>query len=77
MGILGMAAGALVGTASLVLSLRGWPIERLWFYLLGAAMLVVVGLQLLAFWVITGVLGELSEREARVADDIEGTFRPE
>jgi len=71
-GILAMAAGGAAGAASLVLSLSGWRIERLWFYLLAAAMLVVVGLQLLVFWVIIGVLGELSEREARVAEDLEG-----
>jgi hypothetical protein len=33
-------------------------------------MLVVMGLQLLVFWVITGVLGELSERGDRVAEDM-------
>ena len=71
-GILAIAAGGAAGAVSLVLSLSGWPMERLWFYLLAAAMLVVVGLQLLVFWVIIGVLGELSERETRVAEDMEG-----
>jgi glycosyltransferase involved in cell wall biosynthesis len=71
-GVLAMAAGGATGAVSLVLSLSGWPIERLWFYLLAAAMLVVVGLQLLVFWVIIGVLGELSEREVRVAEDMAG-----
>jgi len=71
-GILAIAAGGVAGTVSLALSLSGWPIERLWFYLLVAAMLVVVGLQLVVFWVIIGVLGELSERETRVAEDMGG-----
>jgi hypothetical protein len=74
-GVVAMVAGSLVAATSLVLSLRGWPIERLWFYLMGAAMLVVMGLQLLVFWVITSVLGELSEREAKVAEDMEPKFR--
>jgi len=69
-GIVAIVGGSLMGAASLFLSLRGWPIERLWFYLLGAAMLVVMGLQLLVFWVIIGVLGELSERGTRVAEDM-------
>ena len=46
--------------------------ERLWFYLLGAAMLVIVGLQLLVFWLIMRVLDELSQRETHVAQDLEG-----
>jgi glycosyltransferase involved in cell wall biosynthesis len=71
-GALAMVSGGAVGAASLALSLGGWPIERLWFYLLGAAMLVVGGLQLLVFWVIIGVLGELRERATRVAEDLEG-----
>jgi glycosyltransferase involved in cell wall biosynthesis len=71
-GVLSGLVGAAVGAVSLVLSLSGWPLERLWFYLLAAAMLVVVGLQLLVFWVIIGVLGELSERASRVAEDMEG-----
>lgn len=70
-GVVAMTGGAFLGAASLALSLRGWPIERLWFYLLGAAMLIVTGLQLLVFWVITSVLGELSERATKVAEDME------
>jgi hypothetical protein len=53
-------------------SLGGWAMERLWFYLLGAAMLVIVGLQLLVFWLIMRVLDELSQRETHVAQDLEG-----
>ncbi len=71
-GALSITAGGAAGAVSVGLSLSGWPIERLWFYLLAAAMSVVVGLQLLVFWVIIGVLGELSERATRVAEDMEG-----
>ena len=72
MGLVGMVLGLAVGVASLSLSLGGWPIERLWLYLLGAAMLLIVGLQLAVFWVIMGVLTELSQREIQVAQDMEG-----
>ncbi len=73
LGLLAMAAGAAIGAASLSLSLGGWDIERLWFYLLGAAMSSLVGLQLMVFWVIMGVLHELSRRELEVARDMEGS----
>jgi len=61
-----------VGVVSLILSLDGWSVDRLWLYLLGAAMLLIVGLQLAVFWVITRVLAELSQREVQVAQDLEG-----
>jgi hypothetical protein len=72
MGLVAIGLGLAVGASSLSLSLGGWSIERLWLYLLGAAMLLVVGLQLAVFWVITRVLAELSQREAQVAQDLEG-----
>ena len=72
MGLAAMVLGLVVGVTSLSFSLGGWPIERLWLYLLGAAMLLMVGLQLAVFWVITRVLAELSQRELQVAQDLEG-----
>jgi hypothetical protein len=71
MGLLGMAAGLAFGVVSLVLGLRGWPIERLWLYLLAGTMLMLVGVQLDVFWVIARVLEELSQREALVQADME------
>jgi len=38
----------------------------------GVAMLLLVGLELAVFWVITRVLAELSQREVQVAQDLEG-----
>jgi hypothetical protein len=72
MGLLAIVLGLVAGAVSLSLSLGGWSIERLWLYLLGAAMLLLVGLQLAVFWVITRVLAELSQREVQVAQDLAG-----
>ena len=71
MGLLGIVSGLAFGVASLVLALRGWPIERLWLYLLAGTVLVLVGIQLGIFWVIVRVLDELSQREALVKADME------
>lgn len=71
-GLLSGLVGLVGGAVSLGLSLGGWPVERLWFYLLGAAMMVIIGLQLTVFWVIMRVLQELSQRETQVAVDLEG-----
>jgi glycosyltransferase involved in cell wall biosynthesis len=72
LGLVAAGLGLATGAGSLTLSLGGWPIERLWLYLLGAAMLLVVGLELAVFWLIMRVLDELSRRETQVAQDLEG-----
>jgi CheY-like chemotaxis protein len=72
MGVTVMALGLAAGAASLGLSLGGWSVERLWFYLLGSAMLFLVGLQLAAFWIVMQVLRDLSCRELQVVQDLKG-----
>ncbi len=69
MGLVGVTSGLAFGVISLVLALRGWPVERLWLYLLTGTMLILVGIQLEVFWVIVRVLDELSQREALVKAD--------
>jgi Glycosyl transferase family 2 len=61
MGGLGLAIAIVSG----LLSTRGWPIERLWLYLTGSAMMMLVGLQLGMAWLMGSVLRELSARELR------------
>jgi glycosyltransferase involved in cell wall biosynthesis len=66
-GAAAAGTGLAVSLASFWLSQRGWPIERLWLYLTGSAMLMLVGLQLGMAWLMGAVLRQLSERElARV-----------
>ena len=72
MGLLGLAAGVGLALMSLVLGLNDWPISRLWFWQLLAAMSALVGLQLLVGWFVMRVLEELSQREMRVAHDMNG-----
>jgi glycosyltransferase involved in cell wall biosynthesis len=73
MGLLGVMSGLAFGVSSLVLGLRGWPIERLWLYLLTGTVLVLAGIQLEVFWVVVRVLDELGQREALVKADMECT----
>ena len=63
-GLVSLVAGVAVSGVSFILSLRGWPIERLWLYLSGSALLILVGLQLALWWLIMSVLAELSGRTA-------------
>ena len=70
MGLLMIATGLAAGLGSFILALRDWPIERLWLYLLAGTMFTLVGLQLVVFWIIARILEELSQREAKVQDDL-------
>jgi glycosyltransferase involved in cell wall biosynthesis len=69
-------AGFIIGTLGLFLSLQGWPIERLWLYLLGSALSILVGFQLLISWLLLGVMRDLSERQSRVEEDLSGPDEP-
>ncbi len=70
MGALGLAAGLGIGVVSLVLGLNGWEIARLWLYLLGSAMFILLGAQLIIYWILLRVLDELSQREILAAKDL-------
>ncbi len=63
LGLAAMTGGVAVGVTSLVLGLNGWEIARLWLYLLGSAMLLLVGMQMVIYWLLLRVLEELSQRE--------------
>lgn len=67
MGLLSLATGILLGLISLILGLNGWNIARLWLYLLASAMLILIGVQLIIYWILLRVLDEISQREIKTA----------
>ncbi len=71
-GLLLTVLGLIVGVTSAVLGISGWDVARLWLWLLGSAMLVLVGVQLLIYWVLLRVLEELSQRDIRSRDEFAG-----
>ena len=70
MGIAAVLLGIVVGLVSLVLGVRGWEIDRLWFYLLSSAMIFLVGVQLFVYWLLLRILEELSQREVKTRSDM-------
>jgi glycosyltransferase involved in cell wall biosynthesis len=64
LGLIVLLGGFTLGLITLILGINGWEIARLWLYLLGAAMLTLVGVQLILYWILMRVLEELSLREA-------------
>jgi glycosyltransferase involved in cell wall biosynthesis len=71
MGGLSFLLGLVIAIASLVIGIGEENIARLWLYLLGGAMLALVGVQLMVYWILSRVLEELSQREAITQDSLQ------
>jgi hypothetical protein len=56
--------------ASLFLGLNGWAITRLWLWLLGSALFVLVGVQLMLFWMLIQVLDAIDARDERIGAEM-------
>ncbi len=72
LGMAGLGAGFVIGAASLILGINGWDISRLWLYLLGGALLTLVGVQMIVYWILMRVLEELSHRDELAEADLQG-----
>lgn len=64
--------GILLAAVSVVLGGRGWDIARIWLWLLGSALFVLVGFQLMISWILARILGEVAGREARINEELRG-----
>ena len=65
LGLLAGVGGLAVASGTVALGMQGWEVSRLWLWLVGSALLVLVGLQLVVSWIVMRVLEELSERGER------------
>jgi glycosyltransferase involved in cell wall biosynthesis len=70
MGLVAMFLGLVILVTSLILGLSGWDIERIWFYLVGSALMFLIGVQLAIYWLLLRVLEELSKREILTRQDM-------
>jgi glycosyltransferase involved in cell wall biosynthesis len=71
MGLVIFLLGAALAVTILVMGLNGWDMNRIWMYLLGSAMMTVVGVQLMINWFLVRILGELSKRGESAAKDMQ------
>ena len=62
-GVASFLLGLTIAFAAAVLARRGWSVDRLWLYLFGSAMLILIGIQLAISWLEMSVLRELSARD--------------
>lgn len=61
--------GLVIAIVTLILGMQGWEITRLWLYLLGSAMMILVGMQLFINSFLMRVLSELSKRSIEAEKD--------
>lgn len=69
-GVLGLTAGLILGGVSIVLGINGSDIARLWLYLLLSAMSILMGIQLVIYWILMRILDELSQRDVQTKKDL-------
>lgn len=69
-GTLVALVGIILGVVSLALGISGWEIARLWLYMLGSAMMFLVGVQLILYWALMRVLEDLSQRDQLINKDM-------
>lgn len=70
MGLLCIFAGIAIGLIAPALAVGGWDIGRLWFYMVCSALVFLIGVQLLVYWLLLRILEELSQREMLTKQDI-------
>jgi hypothetical protein len=62
--------GFIMAVVTIALGFNGWAIERLWLYFLGSALFILVGVQLVIYWVLMRVLEELHQRDELTKKDL-------
>ena len=70
MGLAAMGIGPALALTALLLGADRWEIGRLWFYMVGSALIFLVGVQLVIYWLLLRILEELSQREVLTKQDI-------
>ena len=69
-GAASFVGGTILAVVTLALGINGWDMNRLWMYLVGSAMAILIGIQLGTNWIIVKVLNELSKRDDKAAQDL-------
>jgi hypothetical protein len=73
LGLAAIAGGLILAGTCMVLAVHGWPLLRLWLYLVGSTGTILIGVQLLASWLLVRILESLSRRQEQIERDMGGT----
>src|SRR5215208_1393631 len=70
LGLVAIFAGPIIGLVALLIGADSWAIGRLWFYMVCSALIFLVGIQLVVYWLLLRILEELSQREMLTKQDM-------
>jgi hypothetical protein len=70
MGLAAILLGPTIGLVALIIGADSWAIGRLWFYMVCSALIFLVGIQLVVYWLLSRILEELSQREMLTKQDM-------
>ena len=70
-GFLFFLAGFIIAIISLIIGIGSNDILRMWFYLVGSALFILTGAQMIIYWALMRVLAELSQRNSNAHHDLE------
>ncbi|HEX2993650.1 MAG TPA: glycosyltransferase family 2 protein [Anaerolineales bacterium] len=70
MGMTATIAGPVIALVALLVGANSWAIDRLWFYMVCSALVFLVGVQLVVYWLLLRILEELSQREVLTKQDM-------
>lgn len=70
MGLVAILLGPTIALVALLIGAGSWEINRLWFYMVCSALIFLVGVQLVVYWLLLRILEELSQREMLTKQDM-------
>jgi len=69
-GVCAMGFGIVLALISATVGSSRWDMARLWFWFLGSALFILVGLQLLISWIVARVMESLAVRDDAIASEM-------
>jgi glycosyltransferase involved in cell wall biosynthesis len=72
LGTIAVAVGVIMAAVLLIAAASGGTLEQMWLWMIASAMATLVGVQLIVARVIMNVLGDLSQREIKQEQDMQG-----
>jgi glycosyltransferase involved in cell wall biosynthesis len=70
MGLVAILLGPIIALVALLVGAGSWESNRMWFYMVCSALLFLVGVQLVVYWLLLRILEELSQREILTRQDM-------
>ncbi len=72
LGAIAVSAGLIMGVVLLIVATNGGTLEQMWLWMVAGAMSTLIGVQLIVARVIMNVLADLSQREIKQEQDMQG-----